>query len=156
MAWAFVLVLTAFARFAIGRWADNAARSSIDFVTVRRLTGGVLIAGSLTWGSAAGFLLATGSPAYQMFVGVLLAGVASVAVLSITAAPTIARVCVVSSLGPLIAILPFANDAPYTFAPFVAIWAAVLFVLAKRLHVKLRDSLTLEIENLRILDELTE
>ena len=89
-----------------------------------------------------------------MFVGVALAGVASATVLSITSAPTVTRACVVLILLPLVVVSLVANPTSYTFAPFIAIWGGVLVVLAKRLHNSLCASLTLEITNLQLLDEL--
>ena len=151
--WAIILALTAIARTAIAR----TARTPIETANVLGLRGRasvVLIISSVTWGAAAGFLLAIPSPTYQMFVGVALAGVASATVLSITSAPTVTRACVVLILLPLVVVSLAANPTSYTFAPFIAIWGGVLVVLAKRLHNSLCASLTLEITNLQLLDEL--
>ena len=116
----------------------------------------MLIVSSIAWGASSGFLLVISSPSYQMFLGVTLAGVASVTVLSITSAPAIARASVVLILLPLTVVTVFANPMSYTFAPFIAVWGAVLLVLAKRLHNNLRANLELEITNIQLLDELKE
>ncbi len=115
--WATLLALTAIARTAIGGWATKkTARIGGDVRKLRGITAAVLIVSSAAWGAAAGFLLIIPSAAYQMFVGVTLAGVASATILSITAAPTVARACVVLILLPLIVVSLFANPTSYTFA----------------------------------------
>jgi len=154
--WATVLALTAIARGIIGAWAARKARDSIEVRKLGAITNGVLIVSSIAWGASSGFLLVISSPSYQMFLGVTLAGVASVTVLSITSAPAIARASVVLILLPLTVVTVFANPMSYTFAPFIAVWGAVLLVLAKRLHNNLRANLELEITNIQLLDELKE
>ena len=118
--WILVLAAAAIARYGIGVWAKLRDLEPADIIRLRRASGVVLIASSTAWGSAAGFLIVTQSPAYQMFVGVTLAGVAAATVLSVTAVPTIVRVCVVLILAPLVVVLPFVNETSYTFVPFIA------------------------------------
>jgi len=105
------------------------------------------LVGGLAWGAAGVLLFPANSLVHQVFLCVVLAGVAAGAIPSLGAVWTVSVVFVVATLAPMMLYLPFL-DSPLSLPipPLWALFIAALIVASRRLSRSTRENIGLRVE----------